>query len=114
MLRGLPSPAVVLGVAMVVMAFPAAAGPHLNGAVDCTLEVGDQVQHWRVELDDAWPLASVDDADVRAEYSAAHVRLLLERGGRSATIGRQSGRLLLVAADGRLLGRGRCAEIARS
>lgn len=111
--RGLPVRATLLGVFIGLAALAAQAAPPLTGALECTLELGDRQERWRVELDDALPLARVDDSDVRAEYSDAHVRLLLERGGRSATIGRESGRLILSAGDGRLLARGRCKTPTR-
>lgn len=107
--RGVSVRSALLGIFIGLAAVTAEAAPPLAGAVECTLQVGDRVERWRVELLDALPLASVDDADVPAEYSGKHVRLLLERGGRSATIGRESGRLVLTAGDGRLLARGRCA-----
>lgn len=84
----------------------------LTGAVRCTFEQGGRVEQWRVELDDAVPLASVEGSDVPADYSVAHVRLRLERGGRYATIGRQTGRFLLLQGDGHPLGRGRCATFS--
>jgi hypothetical protein len=112
--RGLPARATLLGAFVGLAALSVEAGQPLTGAVDCTIDMDDRVERWRVELDDAVPLASVDGADVPAEYSGAHVRLLLERGGRAATIGRESGRLVLMAGDGRLLAHGRCTLPARA
>lgn len=82
----------------------------LQGTLNCDAHSEKGELNWKIELDDSLPLAMIDDEDTPAEYSSSHVRVLLSLNGPSMFIGRESGRLVLSAADGRMLARGVCTS----
>ena len=86
----------------------ASASEPLTGSLRCSVELDSRTVNWNIELDHRTLLAHVDGLEVPAKYSASHAQLQLHQDDRSVVIGRQTGRLLLVAPDGRTLAYGRC------
>lgn len=102
--------ALVAALGAALPAFAAAPLPDASASptLHCRASVGASDVGWTVELDDAIPLATVDREDTPAEYSTGHVRIRLAANGPNLVIGLVSGRLLVTAADGSALGKGRC------
>lgn len=74
------------------------------------LDQGNQRLNWSVQLDESMPLAIVDEEDMPAQYSVAHIRVHLAAGGPSLLIGRVTGRFVLAALDGSILAKGNCVR----
>ena len=79
--------------------------------LQCRASAGATNFAWTIELDDAIPLAIVNNDDTPADYSAGHVRVRLAPSGPTLVIGLISGRLLMTASDGRSLGSGQCERL---
>jgi hypothetical protein len=92
---------------------PAAAahGQSSSPALDCRALIGTSDVAWTVELDQAIPLAMVDSEDTPAEYSSGHASIRLSPSGPNLFIGLHTGRLLVTAADGAMLGKGMCRPL---
>lgn len=82
-----------------------------NPLLQCRASLGARDIEWTIELDDALPLAIVDNLDTPAEYSDRHVRVRLAASGPNLFIGLASGRLLVTAVDGQTLGKGICKPL---
>jgi hypothetical protein len=95
------------------LAAPATAtfGQSASPALDCRAMIGTRDVAWTVELDQAIPLAIVDSEDTPAEYSSGHASVRLSPGGPNLFIGLHTGRLLVTAANGAMLGRGTCMPL---
>lgn len=89
----------------------AAPGATANPMLQCRASFGAGDIEWTVELDEATPLAMVDNLDTPADYSKGHVRVRLAASGPNLFIGLASGRLLVTAVDGQALGRGHCKPL---
>lgn len=79
--------------------------------LQCRASLGATDMEWAVELDEAIPLATVDNLDTPAEYSNGHARVRLSASGPNLFIGLASGRLLVTAIDGHALGKGNCKPL---
>lgn len=95
------------------IAAPAAAafGQPAGPALDCRALIGTRDVTWTVELDHGIPLAIVDSEDTPAEYSSGHASVRLSPAGPNLFIGLHTGRLLVTAADGAMLGKGMCKPL---
>lgn len=80
----------------------------LEAKLQCSARMGNQDVSWQVEIHDNLPLATVDDFDTPADYSASHVRVRLDARGPVLFIGRVTGRMVLSSPDGQTLARGQC------
>ena len=61
-----------------------------------------------VEFDERVPVASINESDHPADYTASHIRIRLTLDGPVLTIGRATGRALLLDRSGTPMGSGRC------
>lgn len=106
----LPTLHVLLGATLLAMSAPAALAGDIAGAgqLDCSIFSGTSETRWKVELDEAVPIAQVDEQDRPAEYSIAHVQIRLSIDGPMLTIGRTTGRAVASDNNGVTLGMGSC------
>jgi hypothetical protein len=92
-------------------AAPALPSVAASPILQCRASLGTSDIEWTIELDEAIPLATVDSVDAPAEYSNGHVRVRLAASGPHLFIGLTSGRLLVTATDGQVLGKGDCKPL---
>lgn len=111
-LRGM-TVAVAVSTMMPSFVAPAAAavGQSSIPALHCRALIDASDVTWTIELDHDIPLAIVDSEDTPAEYSSGHVSVRLTANGPNLFIGLHSGRLLVTAADGAMLGKGMCKPL---
>lgn len=102
--------------AMLLLAWLPAQGSAapLAGMLTCSADDGTQVRSWRLEIGGADGRVQVDGRPVAAVMSPSHVEIRLRPAGPVLTVGRQSGRLLVSAPDGRVLARGQCRPPPRA
>ena len=56
-------------------------------------------------------IATIDESDLPADYSASHIQIRLAQNGPVLTIGRVTGRILATDNGGKSIGSGRCTPI---
>lgn len=105
----------LLLVSAAIAAAPSEEDPTKVVAVyDCPAPASSDAATLTIEIDDRVPLAVVNEEDRPADYTPSHIRIQLDRGGDTLTIGRITGRILASrpGTDPVLLGR--CIERIRT
>lgn len=100
---------VLIALPLATLALPVSAKEIATlGTLNCAVAVEKVEANWLVEFDERLPLATVDDSDKPADYSASHIQIRLAQEGPVLTIGRVTGRLLATDLSGKTIGSGRC------
>ncbi len=81
------------------------------GILNCNVSIETQETNWVVEFDETLPVATIDESDLPADYSASHIQIRLAQNGPVLTIGRVTGRILATDNGGKSIGSGRCTPV---